>query len=290
MVGTATLNFVNSVTLSATKSVIDEQTTATVANTTGSVTQVAVSLTASCTSACTTTKAAPWTGAALLSKGQSKTGTVSYSETLAKGAQDATRLRYNAFITVPNAIPAQPTAAWDGVTDIRCDNAVSAYAGCVYPGARPDLQLSAGTYKAAAITYLWAQLYLPDGWGSGTPLRRLASDSAANANRARTCEDGTFVKLPDPPVADDSCDEFPFAKSYEGGTAGALCADIAPILEDGQWVVYEANAAKPVNYTEKCVRGHVTLADNEAAGGELGRFTQAVRLLDLDKYTVTIVA
>nr|WP_221381972.1 hypothetical protein [Actinoplanes polyasparticus] len=287
-IGTATLNFVNSVTLNATSTAFDQQITATVSNTTGSVSQVAVSLTASCTSACRTTKANPWTGTALLSRGQSATGTVSHAETLAKNTQDSFRLRYNAFITVPNAIPAQPTASWDGTIDIRCDNAVTASPGCVYPTAIPDLQLSAGTYNAAAITYLWAQLYLPDSWGADTPLRRLASDSAANTNRSRTCEDGTFIHLPDPPIVDDSCDEFPFAKTYEGGTLGSFCADIAPILEDGQWQIYEANPNKPVTGNEPCVRGHVNLDDNEAAGGELGRFTQRVRLLDLDKYTLTI--
>jgi len=290
VIGTATLNFVNSVTLDATASTIDDQITATVANTTGAVVEVAVSLTGSCSSACTTTEPEPWTGAALLAKNQSVTGTVVHSEILAKGTQDSTRLGYDAYITVPDAVPAQPNASWDGAVDIRCDNSVGASAGCVYPGATPDLELSASLYKAAAITYLWAQLNLPDGWGAGTPLRRLADDSAAEANRARTCEDGTFVPLPDDVIPDDSCDEFPFAKTYEGGTPGGLCADIAPILEDGQWTVYEANPDKPVTGTEKCVRGHVTLIDNTNAGGALGRFTTAVRLLDLDKYTVTVVA
>lgn len=288
-IGTATINFVNSVTLNATTSAFEQQLTATVAATTGSVSQVAVSLTASCTSACTTTKANPWTGVKLLSRGQSATGTVAHSETLAKGAQDSFRLRYSAFITVPNAIPAQPTASWDGVVNLRCDNIVGNTAGCVYPGAQPDLQLSVATYKAAAMTYLWAQTYLPDAWGDGTPLRRLADESAANANRNRTCEDGTFIRLPNPPVPDDSCDEFPFAATHEGGTVGSLCADIAVIPEDGTWQVYEANPNKPVTGTEKCVRGHVTLLDNTNAGGELGRFTPRVRLLDLDKYTLTIV-
>ena len=41
--------------------------------------------------------------------------------------------------------------------------------------------------------------------------------------------------------------------------------------------------------TEKCVRGHVPLGENEGAGGELGRFTQAQRVLDLDSYSVTLV-
>jgi hypothetical protein len=106
-------------------------------NTTGSVVEVAVSLTGSCGSACTTTEPEPWTGAALLAKNQSATGAITHSETLAKGTQDSTRLRYDAYITVPNAVPAQPNAAWDGAVDIRCDNSVGASAGCVYPEPPP---------------------------------------------------------------------------------------------------------------------------------------------------------
>lgn len=289
VVGTGTISMVHSVTLSATSSRIDEETSLTLSNVTGSVTQVAVSLTASCTSRCVATKPNPWTGVKLLSRGQSASGTVTYTSTLAGGAVDNTRLRYNAFIAVPNAIPVQPNAAWDGVTDIRCDNAVGNFAGCVYPGARPDFEVSLGLYGAAAVTYYWAQTALPDSWGDGTPLRRLANDSLAEANRRRTCEDGTFVPLPPEIVPTDSCDEYPFAKTYEGGTIGGLCADIAPLFEDGQWQIYEANPNKPVKGTEKCVRGHVPLAENTGAGGELGRFTQAQRVLDLDTYSVTLV-
>ncbi|MGI5519849.1 NucA/NucB deoxyribonuclease domain-containing protein [Micromonospora sp. CA-259024] len=287
-IGTGTLSMVHSITLSATSSAFEEQTTVTLSNVTGQVTQVAVSLAASCTSGCVATKSSPWTGAKVLSRGQSASGTINYSETLAKGAVDNTRTKYNAFITVPNATPVQPNASWDGVTDIRCDNAVGNFAGCVYPGARPDFEVSLNLYGAAAVTYYWAQIALPDGWGSDTPLRRLASDSLADANRRSTC-DSTFVPFPDELVVDDSCDEYPFAKTYEGGTPGGLCADIVPLLEDGQWQIYEANPNKPVTGTEKCVRGHVPLAENEGAGGELGRFTQAQRVLDLDPYSVTLV-
>ncbi|MEU4680935.1 hypothetical protein [Micromonospora sp. NPDC023737] len=287
-IGTGTLSMVHSITLNATSSAFEEQVTVTLSDATDRVTQVAVSLAASCTSGCVATKSSPWTGAKVLSEGQSVSGTVNYSETLAKGAVDSTRTKYNAFITVPNATPRQPNASWDGVTDIRCDNAVGNFAGCVYPGARPDFKVSLGLYGAAAITYYWAQVTLPDGWGGATPLRRLADDALANANRRSTC-DSTFTSLPDEIVVDDSCDEYPFAKTYEGGTPGGLCADIVPLLEDGQWQIYEANPSKPVTGTEKCVRGHVPLAENEGAGGALGRFTQEQRVLDLDPYTLTLV-
>ncbi|WP_456154362.1 NucA/NucB deoxyribonuclease domain-containing protein [Streptomyces lydicus] len=36
-------------------------------------------------------------------------------------------------------------------------------------------------------------------------------------------------------VPDGSCDEYPFAGSYQGGTNGGLCADVVPLLENGVW-------------------------------------------------------
>ncbi|WKX74022.1 hypothetical protein [Streptomyces sp. XD-27] len=83
---------------------------------------------------------------------------------------------------------------------------------------------------------------------------------------------------------------FPFAVTFEGGCDGALCADIVSKFEIGQWMVYEARTDKPVKKTELCVRGHVTLDDNRDAGGELGRFASGRRVLDTEKYTLTIIS
>jgi hypothetical protein len=81
----------------------------------------------------------------------------------------------------------------------------------------------------------------------------------------------------------------PSPRPYEGGTNGGLCADIVPLLEKGRWQIYEANPAKPVTGNEPCVRGHVPESQNTGAGGELGRFAQSQRVLDLEPYTMTVV-
>jgi hypothetical protein len=47
-------------------------------------------------------------------------------------------------------------------------------------------------------------------------------------------------------VLDDSCDEFPFAGTYEGGTDGGLCAEIVPQYEDGAWYIHQADDSRPV--------------------------------------------
>ncbi|NGM11571.1 hypothetical protein ENC19_02160 [Verrucosispora sp. CWR15] len=91
-------------------------------------------------------------------------------------------------------------------------------------------------------------------------------------------------------VPNDSCDEFPFAGTYEGGTDGRLCADILPLYENGQWVLDEARADKPVTFNEPCVRGHVDVDANSSAGGKYGAFVRNQRVLDTEKFDVHAVS
>ncbi len=48
--------------------------------------------------------------------------------------------------------------------------------------------------------------------------------------------------------------------------------------------------APAVTFNEPCVRGHVPETLNEAAGGALGNNSLNQRVLDLEKFTVAIVA
>ncbi|MGF1344518.1 NucA/NucB deoxyribonuclease domain-containing protein [Streptomyces flavovirens] len=111
------------------------------------------------------------------------------------------------------------------------------------------------TYGAAGATYAWAQWNLPDKWGlySGKPLTR-ALDGPDR--RRHTCGDLSSVPFVRKfgIVPTDTCDEFPFASTQEGGTDGDRCAEIVPLLEDGEWKMYEADPARPVTRTEPCVR------------------------------------
>lgn len=276
-------------TLNAASTTWNEAVTVRMTSASGVVTALNIGFNASCASPCAMSKATPWAGARTLTVVQSATGTVTYTETLAAGALNTFTPQYRVFVTHAGVLPGQPTASWSSPAQIRCDNQVGSNPGCVYPTVRADLVLPASQYGAAAITYLWAQVNLPDGWGQTTPLRRLASTATADSNRRNTCEDGTFVPLPNA-VQDDSCDEFPFAGTYEGGTNGGLCADIAPILENGQWQIYQANPSKPVTLQEPCVRGHVPLPQNSAAGGKYGSFVQTDRVLDTERFNVVVTA
>jgi hypothetical protein len=99
-----------------------------------------------------------------------------------------------------------------------------------------------------------------------------------------------FVPFDNSIVQDDSCDEFPFAGTYEGGTDGGLCAEIVPQYEDGAWYIYQADDSRPVTGDEPCVRGHVPNTVNKAAGGKYGSFVQTQRLIDTEKFTVSVTA
>jgi len=173
---------------------------------------------------------------------------------------------------------------------IRCDRLVGANPGCVIPTIRPTMFVSVAEWGSAAQNILFAQTVLPDKWGKSTPLRRLADPAIQNTNRAAIC-DSTFV--PDPTVVGgDSCDEFAFAATYQSGNllgqTGSTCAEIRPYIDQvtGTWAI--APAGRGWNGTERCVRGHVTLAENTGVGGQLGRFTTAERLLDYDEYWLTV--
>ncbi|MBE1488213.1 hypothetical protein [Plantactinospora soyae] len=122
-------------------------------------------------------------------------------------------------------------------------------------------------------------------------MRRLADESLQRTNRNIIC-DSTFVPRP-AEVPEDSCDEFPFAATYESGAmlglTGAQCAEVLPYIDDvtGTW---DVRYLKPVTGSERCVRGHVSLASNTDVGGDLGRLTTAQRLLDHEEYWIGITS
>ncbi|MBV9026511.1 MAG: hypothetical protein JO362_22565 [Streptomycetaceae bacterium] len=98
---------------------------------------------------------------------------------------------------------------------VRCDNALKGYPtsyGCVLPAARIGIAHSlSGPYAQVARHIQDAQKSgLPGVWGSGSYLTRLTSDALIGRNRNAACPS----RLLRP--AGDSCDEYPFASTYQG--------------------------------------------------------------------------
>ncbi|MEU5646635.1 NucA/NucB deoxyribonuclease domain-containing protein [Streptomyces milbemycinicus] len=261
--------------------------TATVTKTEGHVTNLAVSLTASCSNSCGMLNADAW-GTKVLVLGQSVSSHVTFSAYPASGTETMITPQYMVKLYQPGDTPGDWDHNWSLPIKVRCDAELSGY-GCVIDQIRALLDLPLSRYGEAAATYWFAQSALVDQWGTpDNPLSRNKDEGAAKANRYRTCEEGSSIRFdPQDDIQDDSCDEYPFAGTFEGGTDGGLCAEILPKFEDGGWRIYYFEGRQPTG-NEPCVRGHVPLPKNESAGGKYGNFIQDERVLDTEKFTVSI--
>lgn len=143
----------------------------------------------------------------------------------------------------------------------RCDSSGyinSGRGGCVFDELRArfgQLSLSDPQRKYSAENVLTGQYSLSSHPGAdysnlrGIPLHRLVDGTLINSNRAASC--AGFTKRPG--HSDDSCDEYPFASTYEGA-----------------YFVGRNNVRVAA----------VPLADNSAAGGLLGNWVSQERVLD----------
>ena len=248
-----------------------------------------VTMIGSCSAPCSATKSTPWPPGTMTA-GMTLTGTTEYADSPAPGP-DSTSLSYSLTMDSPSA-PQPATWTWPGPGfPIRCDNLVGSSPGCVIPAAEPTFHVSLTNAGPSAAMIAWAQKNLPDHWGTAAnPLRRLADAGLQRTNRTAIC-DSTFTVDPNVPL--DSCDEFPFAATYQSGNllgvSGKNCAEVEPYIDQvtGQWAIRNVNN---VTLTERCVRGHVPLPSNTDVGGDLGRFVQDQRLLDHDPYLLDVTA
>ncbi|MGW2601909.1 NucA/NucB deoxyribonuclease domain-containing protein [Streptomyces klenkii] len=150
------------------------------------------------------------------------------------------------------------------IAPVRCDSAKNIGnigRGCVHPLVKPVYRLSKGdkAVKGVAEHIEDAQHKLKKPWGAvnqGYPLHRLPNGDLSRANRDTACT--TAVKNRYKPK---SCDEYPFAGSYEG-------------------------AAVNPDYST----APVPLSENRTEGGfkYRGKFIMQNRVLDYDEFWVEI--
>ena len=187
----------------------------------------------------------------------------------------------------------------------RCDTMATSTDGCVNEDFTPTLSLPVTQYGASAAMIQWAQDNLSGAWGlqsSGQPLYRLANDSDARANRRVICNTRNFVNFGPFIGGDygdrDSCDEYPFAGTYESGalngvTNGRQCAQVIAV-EGNPGAKTEALAWNDVavigsfSASAACVRGHIPLKLNSGVGGAYGNLVQSQRLIDSDPFWVSV--
>lgn len=193
-----------------------------------------------------------------------------------------------------------PPSTWDA--EVRCDDklAVANTSGCIVPWMTPTFNVSRAQYGSSADMLNWAQTNLSGHWGlksSGKPLHRLQNSKDQAANRQVICGTGKFTK--DPAITDDTCDEFPFAGTYESGalngvTHGNQCAQVTSVRKNNTGdLAFDWQTVTPtgtVTGTEKCVRGHIPGPLNSDVGSAYGNFVKAARLADNDGFWLRVTS
>jgi hypothetical protein len=177
----------------------------------------------------------------------------------------------------------------------------------------PTLTLSRAQGGSSADLVAWAQAHQSAHWGvpgSGQPLHRRIS---YDGNRRIICKtdwtaDAVMTAALQVAFNDkDTCDEFPFAGTYEAPgnppatiASGAQCAQLTAVQlvqptgadEAVDWPTVEPLGSS--TGSEPCVRGHIPGNLNSSVGGSYGRFSQpdppGVRLIDGDPFWVSVTA
>jgi hypothetical protein len=174
---------------------------------------------------------------------------------------------------------------------VRCDfqSGVNGYAGCVVPAYIPTLPMTGYQGNNTSTAFVaFMQANNVDHWGrypSGGKLLRLNNSTQTDKNRAAMC--AGFVAL----NSSDSCDEFPFAATYESGNMlGYTASQCSQIAVEGYssvsgWVYVEYPG---YSASQHCGIGHDNINDNSTAGGWYGNLIQTNRLLDKDPFWVGI--
>ncbi|MFF3085883.1 hypothetical protein ACFVRB_12620 [Streptomyces nojiriensis] len=254
------------------------------------VSAVRLALSSSCT-ACIPGPPAWGGGAIELRAGEEdQSGHLSY-ETTTRGGGERSRsmIAYQSQTESPDAeYPVISYGQWAGPS-VACDGQVGSTPGCIATENLARVVLSKSQYGASAVAYEWAQNNLSDNNAMGTakrPLTRDGDKARAKSRSYYTCKAPPKPFVAEPTVVNDECDEFPFARTRQGGTIGSMCAEIIPrYVGGGTWrvdVVRDEPAAP-------CIRAHVPSDQNQNAGRSVGRQVQTERILQGEAYQVVII-
>jgi hypothetical protein len=270
---------------------------------TGTTAPIEAVLTAACGSDCVATGGLRGT----LKPGL--TGTISYSSNLPRDDEFTRASDYTLDYDAPPYIPLD-VGHWDTPIDYRCDNskAINNTTGCVFEEFDPTLVLSLKTGGASAAMVAWAMVHMHEHWGwngHGKPLSRLQNDTTADHNRDKVC-DSTFHRIAGigapargtkhPWTDTDSCDEFPFAATYESGatsiSSGAACVQLKAVRTSSSTTADEAaqwggvTTVGKVNLKASCVRGHIPNRLNGVVGSAYSGLISSARLANGDEFWI----
>lgn len=193
----------------------------------------------------------------------------------------------------------------------RCDfDATFSYPrGCVNDDFIPTLVLSQSQSGSSATFVDWAQRHLTAHWGlkgSGEPLHY----NRTGGSRSSLCGPTYFTQDAAMNAAlavyndTDSCDEFPFNKTYESPAVtgvpsnGTQCAQVTAIQSSTPSNTNEAADWRDVAplgayaASALCARGHIPGKLNSSVGGKFSQFLNPTgqRLIDGDPFWVAVGA
>jgi hypothetical protein len=180
-----------------------------------------------------------------------------------------------------NGANGQSTESWVRAPAIRCDNAVPGNIGpgCVFENYVPTLQYSrSGARGQIAAHIAQAQASGLPGTAAA-PLHRLTNSTQVSNNRNTAC--GTPPPAPLAPST-NSCDEYPFASTYEGAWTGGGSAR----TQGGCYYVIVNPSTGSSGYSICSLDG----AQNSGAGSDLNGFYLRNRVIDRDAFKVQITA
>ncbi|MFH8439778.1 DNA/RNA non-specific endonuclease [Streptomyces sp. NPDC018026] len=293
-IGRGTLEVSTGADLSPTATTWSEQVNVRMTSASGDVTALNVKFRASCDAGCTATDVSPWWNGDITVGAPPLTGDVGYSSAQTTGSSSSFYTSYVMYVTSPGATPTDPNASWKNPRQIRCDDAVggTSVAGCAVPSVMAELSMSPqGSDKGGAVAaYLWAQRSLTDGWGLNTALTRSTSGVAGRTNS--TCGSGSSEPFADASdlIPTDTCAQFPFAETKEGGRDGAECAELIPYYGSGGWSILELGGGSDLDTSQRCVRAHVAAADKQFADNQLTDGFAGQRVIDADQFKLTLTA
>jgi hypothetical protein len=244
--------------------------------TTGDVAGLTVQGSASCTSACRIRSSSFPSQAAPINTYPS--GEAYFDTTVTAGGRGSSATTWSFFFTKPNTTPSA-TATITAPT-VRCDQALPGRAtsvGCIFPGYIPTMVYSrSGAYPELARHIGDAQASgLPGAYPTGTPTTRLTDSTKQQANRNLACPSS----LPRP--AGKSCDEYPYASTYQGASTGGGTARTFPWCS-----IAGPSGTGPTGYS-RCM---INDTQNTNGGSELGTFYNDNRVLDADPFRTAIIS
>jgi hypothetical protein len=206
-------------------------------------------------------------------------GTASFNTTATDpGAVGTSYTTMSWWFTKPGAIdsvhiPSNPP-------QVRCDNNMPGIGpGCVFGGYMPVMVYSlSGPYPQLAQHISDAQSSgLPGAYPNGTPLSRLTDDTLRQYNRDTACPDS--YPRPD----GDSCDEYPFASTWQGAWTGGgnpRTFDWCQVSPPQPWSTGSSGYSV-------CM---IDATQNSSGGLALGNFYNANRVMDGDNFQVWITS